>query len=129
MSTVSPLAFVNFTTPSIKTMIFLPVFLFASGVQNDCHRYLASLPKYTLPTHPLFHNIICPHYTAECLIYLSLTFIAAPQGKLINQTIFTALIFVAANLGATAENTRKWSAEKFGADRISGRWRMIPGVW
>ena len=121
--------FFGFAPPSIRTMIFLPVFLVASGVQNDCHRYLASLSKYTLPEHPIFMDITCPHYTAECLIYLSLAFLGAPQGAIINKTIFTALLFCATNLGATADSTKRWYVEKFGAEKVSGRWRMVPGVW
>jgi len=121
--------FFGFAPPSIRTTIFLPVFVLASGVQNDCHRYLASLPKYTLPEHPIFVDIVCPHYTAECLIYLSLAFIGAPRGTLINKTIFTATLFCAMNLGATADSTKRWYIEKFGAEKVSGRWRMIPVVW
>jgi 3-oxo-5-alpha-steroid 4-dehydrogenase 3 len=113
----------------MRTVIFLPIFLVASGVQNDCHRYLASLPKYTLPEHPIFVEIVCPHYTAECLIYLSLAFMAAPRGALINKTIFTVLLFCATNLGATADSTKRWYEEKFGTEKVSGRWRMIPKVW
>lgn len=111
------------------SIIFLPVFIMASGVQHDCHRYLASLPKYTLPTHGLFQSIICPHYTAECAIYLSLAFIGAPRGHIINNTLLMAAIFTAVNLAMTAKSTQAWSAGKFGQEKISGRWRMIPFLW
>lgn len=79
---------INLSVLSLKAIIGIPVFILASGVQHDCHAYLASLPKYTLPIHPIFQSFICPHYTAECLIYLSLAFISAPKGALINRTMF-----------------------------------------
>jgi 3-oxo-5-alpha-steroid 4-dehydrogenase 3 len=115
--------------PTFRTMLFLPLFFVASGIQYDCHAYLSSLPKYTLPSHPIFNSIICPHYTMECLIYFSMMFLAAPQGEWINKTILTILIFVVVNLGHTAEATRAWSAQKFGSDKIALRWRMIPLIW
>ena len=117
------------SAPALRTLICLPIFLVVSGVQYDCHSYLAALKKYTLPKHPIFLNLICPHYTAECLIYLSLAFLAAPCGRLLNTTIFTAFIFVTVNLGVTAETSREWYAKKFGPESIHDRWRMIPLVY
>jgi 3-oxo-5-alpha-steroid 4-dehydrogenase 3 len=105
------------------------MFLIASGTQHDCHKYLASLRKYTLPAHPIFQRLICPHYTAECLVYVSFMFLAAPQGAWINRTLFTTLVFVVANLGITAETSREWYEKKFGAKQIEGRWRMVPFVY
>ncbi|THC98632.1 hypothetical protein EYZ11_001910 [Aspergillus tanneri] len=101
----------------------------ASGVQHDCHHYLFSLQKYTLPAHPLFRSTVCPHYTGECAIYLSLTLLAAPQGEWVNKTLLSALAFVAINLGVTAGTTRKWYTEKFGEESVRERWNMIPGVY
>lgn len=115
--------------PSLRTLLCLPIFLVASGVQYDCHAYLASLKKYTLPAHPAFGKLVCPHYFAECLIYVALMFIAAPKGALINKTIFTALIFVSVNLGVTADMSREWYARKFGAEKVAGKWRMIPLIY
>ncbi|KAI9824151.1 MAG: hypothetical protein M1819_000914 [Sarea resinae] len=115
--------------PSLRTFLCIPLFFVVSGIQHDAHVHLYSLPKYSLPKHPIFQQIICPHYTAECLIYLSLALIAAPRGALVNQTIFTALIFVSINLGVTANITRQWYAEKFGEEQVRGRCRMIPFVY
>ncbi|PBL03842.1 3-oxo-5-alpha-steroid 4-dehydrogenase-like protein [Armillaria gallica] len=117
------------SSPSLRTATFLPLFLFASWMQNKCHRHLASLKKYSLPTHPFFRYITCPHYTAECLIYLSLAGIAAPPGQMFNKTILAALVFVAVNLGVTAETTRQWYVEKFGEDKVTALWRMIPFIY
>lgn len=105
--------------------------LFAVGwlKQNQCHRYLASLKKYTLPDQGWFRYIVCAHYTSECLLYLGLVVLAAPPGQIFNGTIFLGLSFVALNLGATATGTKQWYAQKFGADEVAEKWRMIPLVW
>lgn len=114
---------------SLKAVIGIPIFILASGVQHDCHAYLASLPKYTLPIHPIFQSFICPHYTAECLIYLSLAVIAAPKGALINGTLFTVFVFVSANLTVTAATSKEWYERRFGKEAVAHRWIMIPGVY
>ena len=129
LSTRSALDFCKPRVPSFSTMVVLPFFLIASGTQFDCHRYLASLPKYSLPAHPMFKDIVCPHYFAEFLIYISLSFLAAPRGQFFNKTIFSAAIFTGINLGITADSTKKWYIEKFGADKVGGRARMIANLW
>jgi 3-oxo-5-alpha-steroid 4-dehydrogenase 3 / polyprenol reductase len=117
------------SAPSFRTILCLPLFMIASGIQNDCHRYLASLPKYTLPDHPIFHRMVCPHYFMECLIYLSLSLLAAPKGQILNKTIFTTLLFTTVNLGLVAKGAKDWSIKKFGREKVEPRWRMIPGLW
>ncbi|OXV07051.1 hypothetical protein Egran_05183 [Elaphomyces granulatus] len=117
------------TPPSLRTMLFVPIFLIASGIQHDSHQYLASLKTYTIPSHPLFQRIICPHYTAECVIYISLAFLAAPQGEMLNKTMLSCLFFVVSNLGVTAGGTANWYREKFGEEGVRGRWRMIPWIY
>lgn len=107
-------------------MCCFPVFIIASGLQHGCHKYLTSLQKYTLPRHPAFQRLICPHYTAECLIYLSLAIIAAPEGESLNKTILAALVFVTVNLSITADASKDWYEAKFGKGSVAGRWRMIP---
>lgn len=117
------------SAPSLKTMSSIPLFLMASGIEHDCHVHLASLPKYSLPEHPIFKTFVCPHYVAEILIYLSLTIISTPRGFLINRTMLTALVFVSTNLTVTAANTKSWYQEKFGSDRVSQRSLILPGIW
>lgn len=128
-STDVPLGNTSISPPSISTFIFLPVFLLASGIQHDTHVYLNSLRKYSLPSHPIFGNIISPHYTAECAIYLSLAFLAAPKGQLVNRTLLAALTFVVIELGVSADISKKWYTETFGAQSVENKWRMIPGIW
>jgi 3-oxo-5-alpha-steroid 4-dehydrogenase 3 / polyprenol reductase len=129
VSTDEPLGNAIISAPSMSTFIFLPIFSFASGIQHDAHVYLSSLRKYELPSHPAFHSLISPHYTAECAIYLSLTFLAAPEGRLVNKTLLTAFIFVVIELGVSADISKRWYVQKFGADQVEYKRRMIPGIW
>ncbi|KAK1476226.1 3-oxo-5-alpha-steroid 4-dehydrogenase [Colletotrichum abscissum] len=87
------------------------------------------LKKYSLPEEGLFRYLICPHYTCECLIYLGLAMIAAPKGYMVNRTLMGALWFIVANLGTTADGTKQWYAQKFGAEKVASKWRMIPFVF
>jgi 3-oxo-5-alpha-steroid 4-dehydrogenase 3 len=112
-----------------RTLLCLPIFILASGIQHDCHHYLYSLKKYTLPTHPMFSKFVCPHYTAECMIYLSIALLAAPKGEIINKTVLSALAFVVVNLGITASTTRQWYRQKFGEEAVRGKWNMIPIIY
>ena len=129
LSSKSPWQELSFSAPSKRTLLCIPLFIVASGIQHDCHAYLASLPKYTLPTHPIFQVIVCPHYFAECLIYLSMAILGAPNGAWINKTVASALLFVLVNLGATASISKEWYAQKFGKEKVEGRWKMIPFVY
>ncbi|THX48393.1 hypothetical protein D6D06_09124 [Aureobasidium pullulans] len=115
--------------PCLRTFVGCLIFILASGVQHDCHAYLAFLKKYSVPEHPVFQRLVCPHYFVECLIYLAISIVAAPAGSLLNWTIVCALIFVSVNLGVTADGTRDWYGQKFGPDSVSGKWRMIPFVF
>ncbi|KAI9888828.1 MAG: hypothetical protein M1814_006231 [Vezdaea aestivalis] len=114
---------------SVLQLLGMLLFILASGMQFDCHAYLASLEKYTLPKHPIFNTVVCPHYMAECVIYLSFAIIAAPTGRLLNQTLVATLIFVLVNLSVTAESTKAWYAKKFGPDSVKGKPRMIPFIF
>lgn len=125
--TLADFQFTN--APTVRTFLCVPVFLIASGLQHDCHHFLFSLKKYTLPDHPIFRGIVCPHYGAECLIYLSLAYLAAPPGQVVNKTMLSCLAFVAVNLGLTAQNTKKWYIQKFGRGAVQDRWLMIPYIY
>lgn len=119
-----------FAPPSLRTIVSVLPFILASGIQHDCHAYLASLKSpskdYQLPIHPVFQRLVCPHYFAECIIYLALSIAAAPSGRIINWTVFSGLIFVGVNLGVTAGMTKQWYAQKFGKESVEHRWKMLP---
>jgi len=107
--------------PSAKSFIGVLFFIIGSGIQHDCHAYLASLEKYTLPVHPAFQRLVCPHYFAECLVYLGLAVMSAPRGRgPFNVTMLTALIFVGVNLGVTSMLNREWYMGKFGEKSMEG---------
>ena len=108
------------------------LFFFGTITQYRAHRHLASLPSapnYALPTSVEFNRTFAPHYFAECLIYLALALLAAPEGQTINKTITSALVLEVINLGITANETYKWYEQRFGVEKVRGRARMIPGVW
>jgi 3-oxo-5-alpha-steroid 4-dehydrogenase 3 / polyprenol reductase len=106
-------------------MLAISVFLVAWLMQYRCHRHLAGLKKYSLPHEGLFKYLVCPHYTCECLIYLSMAVIAAPEGRSYNPTLACAVLFVLVNLGVTANGTKQWYCEKFGGI-VQEKWNMIP---
>lgn len=116
--------------PTWRTLLALPVFLLASGAQHDVHAYLARLEKYRQPVHPLFRACVCPHYLCEVLIYTSLAVLAAPRGGWgVNPTLGAAGVFVAVNLGVTAQGTREWWGVQFGEQSIEGKAAMVPGLF
>ena len=114
---------------SPKTVIGTLGYLFAATNQYQCHKHLAGLVKYSLPTKGAFRILVCPHYFFECLLYLSMAVAGAPKGALCNTTLLCGLLFVANNLGVTAGTTRKWYEAKFGADAVKKRWNIIPLVY
>ena len=103
--------------------------VFAWVNQYRCHKHLAGLRKYSVPQEGLFRWFICPHYTCECLFYLALSLLGAPEGQVYNTTLLTACLFVAVNLGVTAARTRSWYHTKFGPEAVDGKWNMIPFVF
>lgn len=127
---------IAFSPPSFRTFVGFLVFILASGFQHDCHAYLAALKTrgqsanaYSMPDHPAWNVSLTPHYFAECLIYMAIAIVAAPEGHVLNLTMLCALIFVAVNLGVTADGTKKWYTQKFGAEQTQGRARMIPFIY
>ncbi|PSN67957.1 hypothetical protein BS50DRAFT_599956 [Corynespora cassiicola Philippines] len=119
--------------PFWKTVLLVPAILTSHALQHTYHAYLYRLRTehsgYQLPSHPLFPNLVCPHYTCEVAIYALLSLLAAPEGAHINWTMASATLFVAVNLGVTAAGTKQWYMDKFGPDKVSNRRRMIPWVW
>jgi len=116
--------------PSAKSFAGVLLFIMGSGLQFDCHAYLASLEKYTLPVHPAFQKLVCPHYFAECLIYVGFAIMSAPRGRgPVNVTVMTALVFSAVNLGVTSLVNREWYEGKFGKKAVEGKWNIVPLVF
>lgn len=118
---------------SWKAAVFAPAVLTAQVLQHVYHAYLYRLRTqnngYQLPSHPLFPNLLCPHYTCDVAVYVLLSFLGAPAGCAINWTLATAALFTAVNLGVTAVGTKDWYEQRFGRDKVSARRRMIPWLW
>lgn len=116
-----------------KLVVITPAVLTCHWLQHEYHAYLYRLRTehsgYQLPSHPLFRNLLCPHYTCEVMIYLLLSLLAAPVGRYCNWTLASATVFVAVNLGVTASGTKDWYEQRFGAEKVKRRRRMIPWVW
>ncbi|KAI0396924.1 hypothetical protein F5Y17DRAFT_44667 [Xylariaceae sp. FL0594] len=112
-------------SPTVKSVLATSGFMVAWLMQYRCHQHLAGLKKYSLPHEGLFRYLVCPHYTCECLIYLSMAFVAAPEGELYNRTLACAVLFVVVNLGVTANGTKQWYGEKFGV-MAQRKWKMVP---
>ncbi|KAH8663667.1 3-oxo-5-alpha-steroid 4-dehydrogenase-like protein [Tricladium varicosporioides] len=119
----------EFSMPAAKATTAIAIFSLGSITQFICHKHLAGLKKYSLPQHPLFRLVICPHYTSECLVYVAIAIMAAPQGYVLNRSVLAGLGFVGSNLGVTADSTKEWYSAKFGAKSMENRWRMIPYVY
>jgi 3-oxo-5-alpha-steroid 4-dehydrogenase 3 len=118
----------------IRKLVVVPCF-YAHAYQHMCHRYLFELrtqtegPPYKLPSEHLFSILICPHYTCEVLIYACMSLLVAPTGRYVNWTLACATVFVAINLGVTANGTKQWYSEQFGVEKLRGRKRMVLWIW
>ncbi|KAF3931047.1 hypothetical protein ABW20_dc0104313 [Dactylellina cionopaga] len=115
--------------PRLNTLIALPLFFLASGLQHDAHVHLASLVKYSLPAHLLFEYTLSPHYLAECVIYGSLVILGAPRGEWFNTSLFYVWVFVCVNLTFGANITRTWYETKFGKESVKDKWRILPFIY
>ena len=127
--TVETVKALVFSAPSLRQVLGVALWAFSSGVQHDAHVHLASLKKYSLPTHPVFKSLVCPHYTAEVGIYTGMAVMAAGEGEWVNKTIMSVVVFVVAALGGQAAGQKKWYKEKFGEKCMDGKWCIIPGIW
>ncbi|KAI8941197.1 hypothetical protein NX059_002434 [Plenodomus lindquistii] len=116
-----------------RDWILVPAVLTAHVLQHSYHAYLYRIRTegkgYQVPSHPLFSNLLCPHYSCEVAIYALLSVIAAPPHSMVNWTLLCGTVFVATNLGVTAVGTKQWYMNKFGAEKVGPRKRMVPFIW
>jgi len=113
------------------------VLLFVAGSlwQHRCHVTLAELrsvgslhtatPKatYSVPRGAGFSSLLCPHYTAELLIYISF----ALMRPCVLQWL--ALLWTAVNLSTTAFKTRHWYASQWPYGEWRNRWTIVPYIF
>lgn len=91
-----------------KLLISLVVIAFTlvSIDQYRNHYHLASLKKYSLPTHGLFKFVLCAHYFDEIVIY----FLFALLYTSLVYTLILLWVFV--NLSTSANESWKWYIKK-----------------
>ncbi|KAL1797661.1 hypothetical protein ACET3X_004267 [Alternaria dauci] len=132
-TTINMAIWVETPSSAAGNWAFVPGVVTAQMLQHSYHSYLYRLRTqsndYQLPSHTIFSNLLCPHYTCEVAIYALLSLLAAPEGSWLNWTLMCATVFVGTNLGVTAVGTKEWYVEKFGADKVGPRKRMVPGIW
>lgn len=102
----------------LPSVLLTSLFLGASIWQSVTHRTLYQLQSMHLGHCPLvrhsrlFHHILCPHYTAEIILYLCLAVMSS-----LHPLLLLASLFVSANLTISAVNTRAWYIHKFSPSR------------
>ncbi|KAK9475631.1 hypothetical protein V1514DRAFT_24046 [Lipomyces japonicus] len=103
----------------------LVMFVVAFVSQYLTHVQLSRLVKYSPPppTWP-FKYLICPHYTAEVIIYFALAWLVAFSASSV-----AVVVWVAVNLGASAEQSKKFYINKFGPQSVKSKFMVLPPVW
>ncbi|PTB63681.1 3-oxo-5-alpha-steroid 4-dehydrogenase [Trichoderma citrinoviride] len=79
---------------------------------------------YQIPQAGLFRYVLYPHYLSEWIEWLGFYMAAgwgcAPARAFLVNEVFSML--------PRAVNGKKWYAERFGEEKIRGKWAVIPGV-
>ncbi|KAI9286312.1 3-oxo-5-alpha-steroid 4-dehydrogenase-domain-containing protein [Umbelopsis sp. AD052] len=118
------------------------LFAYASWHQYVCHRILANIRMkarpstsaasssiYQIPRGDWFERVVCPHYLADILIYVSLCIL----NRLQNLTLLAGLLWTIINLSVTAGETERWYRKSFGSKYaktfVRGRWIVLPGIY
>lgn len=85
--------------------------------------------SHALPRgHWGFGRVACPHYTCEAVLYLALALLfASSRGG--NGTAGLLAVWVAVNLGVTAEKTRRWYRQRWGRCACVYIWGPRCTVW
>ncbi|AGO11702.1 AaceriADL073Wp [[Ashbya] aceris (nom. inval.)] len=98
-------------------------FLLASWDQARNHIHLAHMIKYTLPRRGLFKLVACAHYFDEIVIYASLAALEATT----RWSLTVAVIWVCANLGVSAVETKRYYDAKFKGQAVAP-YALIPYI-
>ena len=117
-------------TSAVGSATAVIVFVAGSVWQHRCHRTLAELrpstpstvPAYSIPRGSGFSYLLCPHYTAELVIYLAFAMLRSCLLQ------WLALVWTAVNLSITAHKTRQWYASKWPEGEWTRRWTIVPFV-
>lgn len=118
---------------TFRLLVGLVMFLYASWLQHSAHKILSALrkknnTKYKIPQSGAFKLLIAPHYTAEIIIYLSLTLLLGTWNSL--WTLVTLFVFI--NLTHAAHKTRQWYSRTFPHSVVwtqTKRFLLIPYIY
>ncbi|KAK9469615.1 hypothetical protein V1512DRAFT_256663 [Lipomyces arxii] len=103
----------------------ISIFIVASVIQHKAHRQLSSLKKYSPPPQTIiFRYVICPHYTADIVVYIACAMTCGWTP--INVAV---IVWTTVNLGASSEQIRAFYVKKFGLRCVSGKFHMLPFVF
>jgi 3-oxo-5-alpha-steroid 4-dehydrogenase 3 len=100
----------DITTLAIQIVPATGFFILLNMSQYRIHRYLFQLPskpKVTVPSKGVFKYAISPHYGSEVGIYTCLFWLSSLSLTTPNWTMFCVLVFVATNLGVSAQVARE----------------------
>ncbi|KAG2180016.1 hypothetical protein INT43_003803 [Umbelopsis isabellina] len=124
-------------------IIALSLYVYASWHQHTCHQILANIRSktrdpsssssqsnvYQIPRGDWFESVVCPHYLADILIYVSMCILNKWQ----NLTLLAGLFWTIINLTVTASETEEWYKKSFGSKYkktfVRGRWVILPGIY
>jgi len=86
--------------------------------------YAQSGRKYKVPEKGLFAYVLYAHYLTEWIEWIGFWIFAGaacgPAATFVVNEVLSML--------PRAVNGKKWYVEKFGKERIGGKWAVIPGV-
>lgn len=111
----------------------LLLFIYGNILQYDSHRILyqskaemiRTLGDYTLPNQGLFKYVVCPHYFAEILIYLSFLIFYRHS-----PAVYMCFIWVVTNLSVFADENYRFYTARYPEDMKKLRVkRIIPFLY
>lgn len=113
---------------SLVVILFLFSFLFLTSHQFMCHKYLAGLKKYSLPSE--FKFVSCPHYFDEILIYILMVFVSILMKYdlmfVLNMIMCTILVCI--TLMISSSSTFAFYKKKF-KEEYEIKWIVIPYLY
>jgi 3-oxo-5-alpha-steroid 4-dehydrogenase 3 len=82
---------------------------------------------YGIPRGGWFERVSCPHYLAECVLYLGLCVAHASDDATRTRSALAMLLAVFANLALAARRNHAWYLKNM-PEYPRDRWAMVPYV-
>jgi 3-oxo-5-alpha-steroid 4-dehydrogenase 3 len=122
----------DITTLAIQIVPATGFFILLNMSQHRIHRYLFQLPskpKVIVPSKGIFRYAISPHYGSEVGIYTCLFWLSSLSFETPNWTMLCVLVFVATNLGVSAQVARERYAKDFHGEVVRNKSLFgLPGL-